>query len=191
MRWPGMPPWQRGWRQDLWESKTFWGLLGGSRTWHGSEDDGEGEKDDGLGWDLGVGVGKIGKSLVPWSGVDCGLQGYRLGCWVQGKGLIIILAVEEGMKRVRAPLPRLPPVLPAPAADRARHRTGNHMVAEVSRGRQVANQQLKSLPEKLLKALIPPRAPPLPCWHLEASQGPAPAAWGLDTSSHLRAEEGT
>lgn len=43
------------------------------------------------------------------------------------------------------------------------------MVAEVSGGRQVVNQE--GLPEEPLKA---PRAPPLPCWHSYPGHLPPP-----------------
>lgn len=81
-----------------------------------------------------------------------------------------------------------PTVSPVPAWDRARHRTRNHMVTT---GRLVVSSELGSLPKECFKTLIaPPPAPPLLCWHADAGQGPAPAAWGLDTSPHPRAVEG-
>lgn len=59
-------------------------------------------------------------------------------------------------------LPHLPTVSPVPARDRARHRTGKHMMTEVSRGRQAVSLEPGSLPEEPFKALIPPGPHPCP-----------------------------
>ena len=83
--------------------------------------------------DFRVQLGEIRKSLVSWSGLD-GVGGLRLRCQVGGEGV-----TEQGWRGQpdnqgpTPPSPIFPTVSPVPARDRARHRTGNHMV---SRGRQ-------------------------------------------------------
>lgn len=83
------------------------------------------------------------------------------------------------------PLPRLPHCLTSPCQGQGKAQSqephGDRGVQGPAGGELGAGEPLK--------ALISPRAPPLPCWHPDAGQGPAPAVRGPDTSSHAGAED--
>lgn len=96
--------------------------------------------------------------------MDCGLE----GCVGVGRGLGDEAGVlgEKGKtyEEVRARSPsRIPrSVSPVSPRDKSRHRTRNHMVTEVSKGRQAVSLELESLPGESFKALLPPGPHPCP-----------------------------
>jgi hypothetical protein len=71
----------------------------------------------------------------------------------------------EGRMRIRAPTTaHMPPtVLPVPPRDRARHRSRNHMMSEMSSGGQAGGELVAgNLLGESLKVLMPPEPRPCP-----------------------------
>lgn len=94
--------------------------------------------------DFRVWLGEIRKSLVSWSGLDRvgGVKAEVPGG--RGRSYGVGMGGQLENQGPTSPSPIFPTVSPVPARDRARHRTGNHMV---SRDRQAVSLELESLPE--------------------------------------------
>ena len=139
--------------------------------------------------DFTVGLGEIRESLVSWSGLDwvAGVQA-AVPC---GRGGIHGAGPGGSMRTgARPPSHIFPTVSPVPARDRARHRTGKHMMTEVSRGRQAVSLELGSPPRGAFYSPHPPQGPtpallalrcwprPCPCFLGARQPSPAPSPCG-------------